>query len=211
MSESAGNGNEAPKAPKSGEPFLPACPVCAIGKVIKDTSNRKEEIYTCTKCSSQLSETIFGFVYTQVDEKQHKDVEGLKKQTFTKQQLVKLSDQARETGRSAFLKKDEIRPGDGITARQQAIRTAMEKRAQLNQQKTKGGPGTSGAKPEAEAPKAPGEPDEDAEGEEAGVGQELLRELRAEGTAGAPVEDEEDLWWEVDEEALAERKKRQGK
>lgn len=220
MPDSDAGGNEVPKSPKSEDLFLPACPVCAMGKVVKDTSDSKEDRYSCTKCSSVLSETIFGFVYTSVDEKQHSDVQGLKNQTFTKQQLVKLSVEASETGKSAFRKKtDEPEGPAGVTARQQAVRRAMQKRATAAAEKTKSqeAPKTAAADPRA-APAAAGEaappeqpePEGSATAVDESVGKELLRELRGDGADSAGDEDDgDDLWWEVDEEALARREKQQ--
>jgi hypothetical protein len=128
-----------PAATGSRRVLLNLCPICEAGPVRAKGSDSDEEVHVCDTCTSVLRENIFGFRYTGLDPRFEKRKAEFLGQTFTKLDLVGISEQ---------------------------IRKVLETRA---------------GKVETAAPPPGQEP------------------------VGKP--DEGELWWELDEEELARRKK----
>lgn len=168
-------------APETAEAvFLPTCPVCAKGKVVAGASSG-EEVYVCSHCDSRLSETIFGYLYLQLDPRYAKGAAKVKNQTFTRQQLVAMSARAAETGLPS------LASGDSPAA---------------ERQKEPEPPTPTPTPPPLPAPRA--EEEKEPEPESSVTAEDLLSEMSVRSKSDDRTDDE--LWWEIDEEELAKRK-----
>ncbi|HRU05260.1 MAG TPA: hypothetical protein P5137_05740 [Candidatus Brocadiia bacterium] len=204
--------------PKAPDAFLHVCPVCAKGKVIKNPGGHDDETYTCVNCASTLAETIFGFLYVNLNPQYAADPAKIKAQTFTKPQLQAMSAQAAETGASAINGSAAVppaaKPARKPTAHEKP-KAAPEPAAQLEAKPAAPAPPAEPAPPAPEAPvqrtAAPTPPAEPAPAaappaepsDLALIGSELVGEASGAGNGAAQAEE---LWWEVDEEELQKRK-----
>jgi len=194
---------------KSQDVFLAVCPVCAKGKVVKNAGGREDETFTCSGCGSTLAETIFGFLFVNVNTQHVPDAAKIKAQTFTKPQLQAMSDHAAQTGTPAL---DGPAPSAKPAAKP-ARRTSAHEKAKPAPEAAPAEPEPKPA-PEPAAPPA-AEPETPAEAkaqaapppanapELAAMGSELVGE--ASGVSQGAGQEEE-LWWEVDQEEMEKRK-----
>ncbi len=70
----------------AGEVFLSTCPICGAGKVIKDRDG-DEERFVCTKCSSVMEQTIYGYSYIRIDPEFEDEKGDLLNEPITKDDL----------------------------------------------------------------------------------------------------------------------------
>ena len=96
--------------------LLPVCPICSEGPVVAGGSAEEEELYTCRTCESLLSETIFGFRYKKIDPRFEKRRDEYQGHTFTRVDLLAVSDELLQARRAA----------DGLAKAETAGRPAKE-------------------------------------------------------------------------------------
>lgn len=89
----------APEAPKpsptqeQGEAFLKPCPVCGGGEVVSQPGGDAVR-FACTRCTSVLEETTFGYTYVAVDPAYQEDKGDLLHDTLTRDDLDLLVQEA---------------------------------------------------------------------------------------------------------------------
>lgn len=182
-----------------GDLLLPACPICVRGKVVKDLTDRQNESYVCTNCTSKLSETVFGFVYATVDETYARSADDIKSETFTKPRLIELSVETSKTEKSPLT--GAPASGRGASARPKP--TAAPEPLLDKLVVPPGGPSKPKPKPLVSGRRT-------RKSEAKVDGQALLRDLMGDDEAAASKVQDDDLWWEIDEEELAKRNAKQG-
>jgi len=167
---------------RKGELFLEACPVCLKGSVFRDKHAEDGHTFLCDNCASVLTETIFGFMYTSLDTRFEESKGSLLQQTLTKPELVKMAAEARE-------EKPEEAPAPA--AAEAGREAAGAEKAPGPQQAPRTEEAPPKLTPEGEAP--------------------AVADKAAPPGPGKPepaAAEEEDLWWEIDEEAMAKAGKK---
>lgn len=175
--------------------FLATCPACAQGRVVPE-KGAEEETFACTHCKTRISETMLGFLFLAVDEEFVPNAAPITSQVFTRPQLKNLSEEAARSGASTLRALAAAPPGAGAKAKTKPSPPASEPAEDTGQEAPKPPPPDAGSRP-AEETEEGAEPDEPTLS-----AKDLLEDLEQ---TGEGAENDEDLWWEVDEEALAER------
>lgn len=196
-----------PAAKREAPAFLETCPACAKGRVIAEKGG-EEGTFACTHCESRISETMLGFLYIKIDPAFVPDAEAVKSRLFTRPQLKNLSEAAARTGKTSLAAegapaRPAPKPKPAPPAPAEPEAAPAEPPLTPAQPKQQGGLAAEPAPP-SEAPAAPTAEGEPAP-EEGLSAEDLMGELEAAGPGDGLEDAEEDLWWEVDEEALAAR------